>query len=115
MFPTPRRALFTTATMMDSFGNRGKHVVGQDHMRRAMELMIEAEYVTTPPLPPSSSPCHVEMMDVSPLPHKAPFAAQLEVPSPSPAPSSVDQMALESPVPAPRQASLEPAKPILPE
>lgn len=99
MFPTPRRALFTTTTMMDSVGGR--------------------EYVTTPPLPLSSSPAHIEMshidmMEMSPLlPHKVPFVAQVEVLSPSPVPSPVDDLMLESPVPPPRQASLEPAKPVV--
>ncbi|KAK3941107.1 hypothetical protein QBC46DRAFT_110157 [Diplogelasinospora grovesii] len=94
LFPTPRRALFTTATMMDSIGGR--------------------EYVTTPPLPPSSSPGHmVDMMDMSPLPHKTPYVAHVEVHSPTPVQSPADDMMMESPMPAPRQASLEPPKPLV--
>ena len=45
---------------------------------------IEAEGVTTPPIP-SSSPCFNDAMDISPLPHKPPhFAAKVTLPSPSP-------------------------------
>lgn len=42
---------------------------------------IEAEGVTTPPIP-SSSPCF-DSMDISPLPHKAPHFS-VTLPSPSP-------------------------------
>lgn len=113
MFPTPRRALFTTAAMMDSIGCRGKPQPAYTGFNWTEELTTHAEYVTTPPLPLSSSPAHIDMMDMSPLPHKAPFAAQMEVASPSPAPLSADEMLLESP--APRQASLEPPKPVVAE
>ncbi|RCI15276.1 hypothetical protein L249_6900 [Ophiocordyceps polyrhachis-furcata BCC 54312] len=51
-FPTPRRALFT-ANMMSGMETR--------HM------------VTTPPLPSSSPGPTMELMEVSPLPHKTPF------------------------------------------
>lgn len=92
-FPTPRRALFTTSTIMNGMEAR--------------------EYVTTPPLPPSSSPGYMDM-DISPLPNKAPAVAQIEVhsPTPVPTPDEDDEMDLESPVPAPRHAFLEPPKPI---
>ncbi|SPQ18537.1 f094a873-3987-410d-ace2-8b2944faecff [Thermothielavioides terrestris] len=89
MFPTPRRALFTTATMMDAFEARG--------------------HLTTPPLPPSSSPGCVDMMDMSPLPHKAPFIAHTEAPSPTPGANDDDM--LDSP--ALRPSALQPAKPIV--
>ncbi|KAL2137017.1 hypothetical protein VTI74DRAFT_10493 [Chaetomium olivicolor] len=91
MFPTPRRALFTTAAMMDGFEGR--------------------DYITTPPLPPSSSPGCVEMMDVSPLPHKVPFVSHIELPSPTPGSGSDDTAMMESP--APRSTSLQPAKPVV--
>lgn len=67
---------------------------------------MSAEYVTTPPLP-ASSPIHVDMMDMdmSPLPHKAPFVAQIEVQSPTP---GAEDMMLESPVP--RASSMEPGR-----
>lgn len=114
MFPTPRRALFTTAAMMDSIADRGKRGLGQEGSRWTNEVTTPVEEVTTPLLPPSSSPGHVEMMDLSPLPHKVPFWAQVDVASPSPAPPSpaVD-MVVE--LPPPRQASLEPAKPVIAE
>lgn len=60
--------------------------------------------MTTPPLPPSSSPGHVEMMDMSPLPHKAPFV-HIEVQSPTP---GSEDVVMDSPVPRP--ASQEPSK-----
>jgi len=114
MFPTPRRALFTTSVMMDSNAGRSKRGAGYNVCRWTTgELTTHAEYVTTPPLPMSSSPAHIDMMDMSPLPHKAPFVAQIEVPSPSPIPLPVDEMVVEPP--APRQASLEPPKPVVAE
>ncbi|KAK4180817.1 putative M-phase inducer phosphatase [Triangularia setosa] len=79
MFPTPRRALFTTATMMDGFKSR--------------------EYLTTPPLAPSSSPGNVDMMDMSPLPQKGSFVSHVEVPSPTPSIPMSDDIMMESPVP----------------
>ncbi|TDZ13125.1 M-phase inducer phosphatase [Colletotrichum spinosum] len=89
-FPTPRRALFTT-NMMGDVDSRG-------------------EYVTTPPMPESSP------MDVSPLPHKLPFMTQIEITSPTPGSTPTgaedDEMMLDSPAPIPRQASLEPPKPL---
>lgn len=65
-----------------------------------------SEYVTTPPLP-ASSPLYADMMDMdmSPLPHKAPFVAHIEVQSPTP---GADDIMLESP--APRPSSMEPGK-----
>ncbi|KAB5580186.1 hypothetical protein GE09DRAFT_429028 [Coniochaeta sp. 2T2.1] len=95
-FPTPRRALFTTSHLID--GSEGR------------------EYVTTPPLPASSSPVAMnESMDISPLPHKAPFfsVAQVEIQSPTPAQSPADDMMMESP--GLRPAFLEPPKPVVPE
>lgn len=79
MFPTPRRALFTTATMMDGFKSR--------------------EYLTTPPLAPSSSPGNVDMMDMSPLPQKGAFAGHVEVASPTPSIPMSDDIMMESPIP----------------
>ncbi|KAK4167080.1 M-phase inducer phosphatase [Cladorrhinum sp. PSN259] len=93
MFPTPRRALFTTAALMDGHGPRG--------------------YVTTPPLAPSSSPGNIDMMDMSPLPHKVTFVNQMDVESPTPGVLSSDDMMLESPVP--RQSSMDPSKAVAAE
>ncbi|KAK4545152.1 hypothetical protein LTR36_003703 [Oleoguttula mirabilis] len=70
--PTPRRSLFTT----DLFRPRG------DAGHRLTPPTV-AEGATTPPIP-SSSP-GIDMMDISPLPHKAPyFMAQVTLPSPTP-------------------------------
>ncbi|KKY15178.1 putative m-phase inducer phosphatase [Phaeomoniella chlamydospora] len=80
--PTPRRALFSTNfNHNDSF--------------------------TTPPLT-SSSPGMVDMMDVSPLPHKPPFGAielQLQSPSPEPTPSDHATPSVASEVESPFQPS----------
>jgi M-phase inducer tyrosine phosphatase len=90
-FPTPRRALFT-AGMMGSIDGR--------------------EYITTPPLPPSSPAQLTEMMEMSPLPHKTPFSMQVEITSPTPGstPTGEEGMMLDSPAPITRQGSLEPPK-----
>ncbi|KAI1078251.1 M-phase inducer phosphatase [Whalleya microplaca] len=91
-FPTPRRALFTSNMI-------GSH----DHR----------EYVTTPPLPASSSPAPSDAMDISPLPQRADFYTSIEVSSPTPQ-SPGDDMMVESPIAMTRQASmcLEPPKPL---
>ncbi|KAK2600266.1 m-phase inducer phosphatase [Conoideocrella luteorostrata] len=93
-FPTPRRALFT-ANMMG--GMDGRH------------------FVTTPPLPSSSPAPVVEHMELSPLPHKNPFFAQVEMESPTPGstPSDDHDMVLDSPAPIARQAPCEPTKSFL--
>ncbi|KAK2007269.1 rhodanese-like domain-containing protein [Colletotrichum eremochloae] len=97
-FPTPRRALFTSNMTGDMDPN---------------------DYVTTPPLPESSPVTHNEMMDVSPLPHKLPFMTQIAITSPTPGSTPTgdedDEMMLDSPAPIPRQASLEPPKPLAAE
>ncbi|KAI1409022.1 Rhodanese-like protein [Hypoxylon sp. FL1857] len=91
-FPTPRRALFTS-NMMEAMENRG--------------------YITTPPLPATSSPALMgDAMDISPLPQKQPFYSSLEVTSPTPQGTPGDDMMMESPIIISRQASvgLEPPK-----
>ncbi|KAI9171462.1 M-phase inducer phosphatase [Paramyrothecium foliicola] len=90
-FPTPRRALFTT-NMMGGLDGR--------------------DYVTTPPLPSSSPAPLTELMEMSPLPHKAPFCTQIEITSPTPlsTPGVDEAMMLDSPAPITRQSSLEPPK-----
>ncbi|KAI4601495.1 cell division cycle- protein [Pestalotiopsis sp. 9143b] len=78
-FPTPRRALFTS-NMMGSMESR--------------------DYVTTPPLPASSSPGG-DCMDISPLPHHQYYNATIEITSPTPGElpeDDDDEMMLESPV-----------------
>jgi len=56
----------------------------------------------------------IDMMDVSPLPHKAPFTSYTEIYSPTPGQSPAgDYIMMESP--APRQLTLEPPKPVMAE
>ncbi|KAL1872296.1 hypothetical protein VTK73DRAFT_1645 [Phialemonium thermophilum] len=94
-FPTPRRALFTTTAVADGIDGR--------------------DILATPPPPQSSSPIPTsDVMDVSPLPHKAPFISQVEICSPTPVPSAEEDMVLESPA-LPRPVFLDPPKPIVPE
>ncbi|KAK0392687.1 hypothetical protein NLU13_2182 [Sarocladium strictum] len=95
MFPTPRRALFTS-NLMGSLENR--------------------EYTTTPPLPSSSPAPLTELMELSPLPHKVPSCTSIEVTSPTPSSTPADdEMMLDSPAPIPRQSSLEPPRHIMAE
>ncbi|KAG9233563.1 hypothetical protein BJ875DRAFT_485005 [Amylocarpus encephaloides] len=78
--PTPRRSLFTS----NLFGT----IDGRD-------------CVTTPPIPSSSPGPLDERMDISPLPHKQPFFAQIDVPSPTPGRSpDADVMPSSPPKPA---------------
>ncbi|KAF3762633.1 hypothetical protein M406DRAFT_46748 [Cryphonectria parasitica EP155] len=93
-FPTPRRALFTTNTIIHAFDGR--------------------EYQTTPPLPATSSPSGMDM-DVSPVPmHKGAYVAQVEIHSPTPTLSTDDDedMMLDSPAPIARRISADRQKPV---
>lgn len=57
---------------------------------------VDIAGATTPPIP-SSSP-GIDMMDISPLPHKAPFfVAQVTLPSPSPEETPTDDMNVITP------------------
>ncbi|KAF7559546.1 hypothetical protein G7046_g4615 [Stylonectria norvegica] len=94
-FPTPRRALFTASMM--GYG------AGRD-------------LVTTPPLPSSSPAPLQEHMEMSPLPHKAPFFTNIDITSPTPGSTPTptdDEMMLDSPAPISRQTSLELPKPFV--
>jgi M-phase inducer tyrosine phosphatase len=51
------------------------------------------------------------MMDMSPLPHKVPFVAHVELPSPTP---GSDDMMMDT-TPIPRSGSLQPSKPMAAE
>ena len=66
------------------------------------------EFATTPPIPSSSPGPLDERMDISPLPHKQPYNAQIQIQSPTPQPQDED-MGMESspprPVEAPRPTS----------
>ncbi|KAK8088179.1 hypothetical protein PG997_003140 [Apiospora hydei] len=105
-FPTPRRALFTS-NMMGGIENR--------------------DYITTPPLPASSSPVPMSVgdmmeMDISPLPHKTLYSnTSIEITSPTPGelPDDDDDddcMMMESPIALsrpPSMTTLEPPKPLI--
>ncbi|KUI66056.1 M-phase inducer phosphatase [Cytospora mali] len=96
LFPTPRRALFTTNAIMGALERK--------------------EYQTTPPLPADSSPGYMDM-DISPLPMgKGSYVAQIEVHSPTPIPSPDDdddeEMSLDSPAPISRLSSVDVPKPL---
>ena len=71
---------------------------------------IEAEGATTPPIL-SSSP-GIDVMDISPLPHKAPhFVAQVTLPSPSPAPTPDVEAGVSPDLLAPQDQILAQASP----
>lgn len=74
--------------------------------------IVALDFVTTPPLPSSSPAPAVEHMELSPLPHKTPFFAQVEIESPTPGstPSDDQDMVLDSPAPITRQTSYESTK-----
>lgn len=68
--------------------------------------------VTTPPLPSSSPGPLNERMDISPLPHKQPYFAQIEIQSPTPGHTpdiTPDEIAMPSS--PPRPAFLEAPRP----
>lgn len=114
-FPTPRRALFT-ANMMGGMESRRESRHHDLYTRRPL-LTPKLDYVTTPPLPSSSPAPIVEHMELSPLPHKTPFCAHIEIGSPTPGstPSDDQDMVLDSPAPISRQISSESTKSFLAE
>ncbi|KAF2134506.1 Rhodanese-like protein [Dothidotthia symphoricarpi CBS 119687] len=90
---TPRRSLFTSSL----FQQLDKRVEG------TITPPATWEGITTPPIP-DSSPCFApDSMDISPLPHKAPFSfindrcLPLLSPSPDPSPSNDDDDDMLSP------------------
>ncbi|EXJ91298.1 hypothetical protein A1O1_04408 [Capronia coronata CBS 617.96] len=79
--PTPRRALFPNSMFATQDGQR---------------------HLTTPPIPSSSPGVHDSMdIDLSPLPHKAPFSTVVEVQLHSPTPESTPSESPLLPVPSP--------------
>ena len=72
--------------------------------------------LTTPPVPSSSPGFSSDTMDISPLPHKPPFAATIDVQllSPTPELTPADTSVLSMPSP-PLDTPLEPAKLCLPQ
>lgn len=106
---TPRRSLFTSNLFQQIDSRAG-----------ATTPPVRWEGVTTPPIP-SSSPCFVpDSMDISPLPHKAPFSflneRSVPLPSPSPevTPSTDDDMLSPSDLPIPQfpASMLEVSRPV---
>jgi M-phase inducer tyrosine phosphatase len=51
---------------------------------RGQDVNWRADCVTTPPIPSSSPGPLDERMDISPLPHKQPYNAMIEIQSPTP-------------------------------
>ncbi|TKX26932.1 M-phase inducer phosphatase [Elsinoe australis] len=87
--PTPRRSLFA------------KNLFQPENNDFLVTPPVDHEGATTPPIP-SSSP-GIDLMDISPLPHKAPcFIARVTLPSPSPEVTPVDD---EEDALTPRSAS----------
>ncbi|GAB7351536.1 hypothetical protein MBLNU459_g2172t2 [Dothideomycetes sp. NU459] len=77
--PTPRRSLFGQNLFLPQMQQT-------DHLATPP---VDYDEATTPPIP-SSSP-GIDMMDISPLPHKQPcFIARVTLPSPSPELSAED-------------------------
>lgn len=101
--PTPRRSLFTS-NLFGTLSGRG-----ETHLEE-MLLYIpnqSLENVTTPPLPSSSPGPGNDAMDVSPLPHKAPFtvsAIAVDLQPPTPRADPNDTSLLESSPVAPMGA-----------
>ncbi|KAJ5504727.1 hypothetical protein N7463_007601 [Penicillium fimorum] len=83
---TPRRSLFTAS------------MLGQANGRD--------DVMTTPPLPSSSPAPAMDVMEMSPLPHKPAFyvTAEIEIQSPTPGGSPMESP-MVSPLPSPLQAS----------
>ncbi|KAF2688078.1 Rhodanese-like protein [Lentithecium fluviatile CBS 122367] len=98
---TPRRSLFTS-NIFQQVDNRAAGTTTPP---------IRWEGVTTPPIPSSSPFVPEDSMDISPLPHKAPysFLTELTVPSPSPAlTSATTDEDMISPCEVPPQPQLPP-------
>jgi hypothetical protein len=80
--------------------SRGKLAVTEESILQTWKLTGQTEYITTPPLPPSSSPVPLsDLMEMTPsLPHKNVQVAQIEIESPTPVQSPADEMMLDSPL-----------------
>ncbi|ORY11818.1 hypothetical protein BCR34DRAFT_483586 [Clohesyomyces aquaticus] len=103
---TPRRSLFTS-NLFHPLDNRGT---------TTPTPLVRWEGVTTPPIPSSSPSFAPDSMDISPLPHKAPFSFLAErcIPSPSPetTPTSEEDMMSPCEVAPPTLPTLpEPERP----
>ncbi|KAJ4383319.1 m-phase inducer phosphatase [Didymella sp. IMI 355093] len=85
VFATPRRSLFTSNALQQIDAQATGGVTTPP---------VRWEGVTTPPIPDSSPSFVPDSMDISPLPHKAPYNSYITLPSPSPEvmPSNEDDM-----------------------
>ncbi|KAF2012210.1 Rhodanese-like protein [Aaosphaeria arxii CBS 175.79] len=96
-FVTPRRSLFTSNAFKTQ-NNRGEGTTTPP---------VRWEGVTTPPIPLSSPSFVPDSMDISPLPHKAPFSFISEPrpksPSPERTPANEDDMLSPCELPTPTQ------------
>ncbi|KAF2835182.1 Rhodanese-like protein [Patellaria atrata CBS 101060] len=98
--PTPRRSLFTSNLFpLDTRGKKTMEAAVEDYFnlpKRTIEGTITPpirwEGVTTPPIPSSSPGFGNDSMDISPLPHKAPFSfvSPITVHSPTPESTALD-------------------------
>ncbi|KAI9680270.1 MAG: cell division cycle- protein [Bathelium mastoideum] len=97
--PTPRRSLFNTTSFELVNGQGKSKLMFQDTAARDKHLPlqdvddlntppIQLEGATTPPIQSSSPGFALESMDISPLPHKAPFSLITEVAVASPSPEA---------------------------
>lgn len=113
-FPTPRRALFTS-NPMGSLRGHGE-LFHQNFGIVVILILPPEETITTPPLPPTSSPAPLnDLMDISPLPARAPFCTTIEITSPTPQATPLiespdvrspdDELMVESPTAMARQPS----------
>ncbi|PBP27713.1 rhodanese-like domain-containing protein [Diplocarpon rosae] len=109
--PTPRRSLFTS-NLFGTLDGRGEKMT----LHGGAGVNHSPESVTTPPPPSSPGPLN-ERMDISPLPHKQPFHAQISIQSPTP--GHVSEAMLDSSPPrpefldAPRPTGIERRKSLL--
>ena len=83
--PTPRRSLFSQ-NLFGTANGRGM-VLLLDHGGKKMTYE-RIESVRTPPIPSSSPGPGNDSMDISPLPHKAPFAVATRIYLTSPTPEA---------------------------
>lgn len=81
--PTPRRSLFSQNLFGTANGRGMTFLLEHDEKMVTYETI---ESVRTPPIPSSSPGPGNDSMDISPLPHKAPFAmaARIYLTSPTP-------------------------------
>lgn len=79
---------------------------GYHNDREELLICFIDDVMTTPPLPSSSPAPAMDVMEMSPLPHKPAFfvTAEIEIQSPTPVGSPMESP-MVSPLPSPLQAS----------